>query len=203
VIIEQRLCVIHARGGRKRIEEKNARLFLGKPILSFSILTTLQSGCFNEVMVFTDDPQIAELARRLGAALPFPHSAQTSGDTAGLVEVLLEVLSQYAQVGHRLDIAACILATAPLLTDKDLKEAMSRLAVSQREGIQSVGWYSYPIQRSHVERNGRLRMRWPRYYRSRSRDLDPNLSRRRAILHRPHRAVPAPAQAVPPANAQL
>jgi pseudaminic acid cytidylyltransferase len=174
VIIEQSLCIIPARAGSKRIEKKNVQPFLGKPILAYSIQAALQSGCFNEVMVSTDDPQIADLARQLGAAVPFPRSAQTSGDTAGLTEVLLEVLSQYAQVGRRFDITACVLATAPLLASKDLKEAKSRLAASQCEGILSVCQYSYPIQRSLVERGGRLRMRWPRYYRSRSQDLEPS-----------------------------
>jgi pseudaminic acid cytidylyltransferase len=169
---EQRLCVIPARGGSKRIEKKNVRVFLGKPILAYPVEAALQSGCFQEVMVSTDDPQIAELARQLGAAVPFLRSEQTSGDTAGLAEVLLEVLSQYDRAGRRFGITSCVLATAPFLAASDLKAAMELLAADRCDGILSVCRFSYPIQRSLVERGGRLRMRWPRYYRSRSQDLE-------------------------------
>jgi N-acylneuraminate cytidylyltransferase len=170
---ESGLCVIPARGGSKRIEKKNVRSFLGRPIISYSIQAALASGCFQEIMVSTDDPEIAQLARSLGAEVPFLRSAQTSGDTAGLAEVLLEVLSQYAQAGRRFEIAACVLATAPLLAAADLQEALGRLGSSRCDGILGVCRYSYPIQRSLVERGGRLRMRWPRHYKSRSQDLKP------------------------------
>ena len=124
-------------------------------------------------MVSTDDPQIADLARQLGAAVPFLRSEQTSGDTAGLAEVLLKVLSQYGRAGRQFGIASCVLATAPFLDASDLKMAMGLLAEDRCDGILSVCRYSYPIQRSLVEREGRLRMRWPRHYRSRSQDLEP------------------------------
>jgi pseudaminic acid cytidylyltransferase len=168
------LCVIPARGGSKRIEKKNTRLFLGKPIIAYSIQAALQSGCFQEVMVSTDDPQIADLARQLGATVPFLRSEQTSGDTAGLAEVLLEVLALYGRAGRRFGITACVLATAPLLDALDLKAAVGRLVPARCDGILSVCRYSYPIQRSLVERGGRLRMKWARYYRSRSQDLEPS-----------------------------
>jgi pseudaminic acid cytidylyltransferase len=171
---EQRLCVIPARGGSKRIEKKNVRVFLGKPILAYPIEAALQSGCFQEVMVSTDDPQIAELARKFGAAVPFPRSAQTSGDATGLAEVLLEVLSQYNRLGRQFGTTACVLATAPLLAASELREAMDEFAAARCDGILSVCRYSYPIQRSLVECGGHLRMRWPRHYRSRSQDLQPS-----------------------------
>ena len=172
--VEPALCVIPARGGSKRIEKKNSRLFLGKPIIAYSIEAARQSGCFQEIMVSTDDPQIADLARQLGASVPFLRSAQTSGDTAGLAEVLLEVLSQYARAGRQFGIASCVLATAPFLDAHDLETAMGLFAAEHCDGILSVCRYSYPIQRSLVERGGRLRMRWPRHYRSRSQDLEPS-----------------------------
>jgi pseudaminic acid cytidylyltransferase len=169
---EMNLCVIPARGGSKRIEKKNVRLFLGKPIIAYSIEAARQSGCFQEVMVSTDDPQIADLGRQLGASVPFLRSAQTSGDTAGLAEVLLEVLSRFGRSGRGFGITACVLATAPFLAASDLKAAIDLLAAERCDGILSVCRYSYPIQRSLVEREGRLRMRWPRHYRSRSQDLE-------------------------------
>lgn len=171
---EMNLCVIPARGGSRRIEKKNVRLFLGKPIIAYSIGAALQSGCFQEVMVSTDDPQIADLARQLGASVPFLRSAETSGDTAGLAEVLLEVLSRYGRAGRQFGIASCVLATAPFLDASDLTAAMGTLIPARCDGIVSVCRYSYPIQRSLVERGERLHMRWPKHYRSRSQDLEPS-----------------------------
>jgi N-acylneuraminate cytidylyltransferase len=173
MITDSSLCVIPARGGSKRIQNKNTRVFLGKPIISYSIEAALQSGCFQEVMVSTDDVEIAELASRLGAAVPFLRSPRTSRDDAGLAEVLHEVLAQYARGGRQFDIIACVLATAPMLAPSDLQTAMGRLANSRQDGILSVCRYSHPIQRSLVERGTGLRMKWPRYYRSRSQDLEP------------------------------
>jgi N-acylneuraminate cytidylyltransferase len=167
------LCVIPARGGSKRIEKKNSRLFLGKPIIAYSISAALECGCFEEVMVSTDDPGIAELGRKYGASVPFMRSEGTSGDSSGLAAVLLEVLRQYASRGRTFSIAACVLATAPLLASSDLKAAVARMADSRYDAILSVCRYSYPIQRSLVERAGGLRMKWPRYYPKRSQDLQP------------------------------
>lgn len=167
------LCVIPARGGSKRIEKKNVRLFCGKPILVYSIEAALQSGCFDEVMVSTDDLEIAELARQSRASVPFMRSPRTSGDFAGLSEVLLEVLSAYSRRGRSFGMTACVLATAPFVTPDDLRSAVETVVAGSADGILSVCCYGYPIQRALVERNGRLLMRWPKHYRSRSQDLEP------------------------------
>lgn len=74
------LAVITARGGSKRIPGKNIKNFCGKPILAYSIEAALQSGLFDEVMVSTDSEEIAEIAKRYGARIPFMRSQQTSGD---------------------------------------------------------------------------------------------------------------------------
>ena len=76
------LAIITARGGSKRIPRKNIRPFLGKPILLYSIEAAFQAGIFDEVMVSTDDPEIAELAKGAGASVPFLRSAQTANDYA-------------------------------------------------------------------------------------------------------------------------
>ena len=86
------LAIITARGGSKRIPRKNIRPFLGKPILLYSIEAALQAGIFDEVMVSTDDPEIAELAKGAGASVPFLRSAQTANDYASTDDVIREVL---------------------------------------------------------------------------------------------------------------
>ena len=85
------LAIITARGGSKRIPRKNIRPFLGKPILLYSIEAALQAGIFDEVMVSTDDPEIAELAKGAGASVPFLRSTQTANDYTSTDNVIREV----------------------------------------------------------------------------------------------------------------
>ena len=78
------LCIIPARGGSKRIPRKNIKPFMGKPIIAYSIEAALNSGLFDEVMVSTDDEEIANVAKKFGASVPFLRSAKTANDYAGL-----------------------------------------------------------------------------------------------------------------------
>lgn len=87
-----RIAIITARGGSKRIPKKNIQEFCGKPMISYSIEAALSSNAFDEVMVSTDSAEIAEVAKRYGAVVPFLRSAATSGDYATTADVLGEVL---------------------------------------------------------------------------------------------------------------
>ena len=82
------ICIIPARGGSKRIPRKNIKLFMGKPIMTYSIETALNSSIFDEVMVSTDDEEFAEVARQHGASVPFLRSDVTANDYATTVDVL-------------------------------------------------------------------------------------------------------------------
>ena len=95
------LCIIPARGGSKRIPRKNIKEFLGKPIIAYSIEAALKSGIFSEVMVSTDSEEIAEIARKYGASVPFMRSAKTADDYATTADVLLDVLNQYKKIGKK------------------------------------------------------------------------------------------------------
>ena len=121
------VAIITARGGSKRIPHKNIKPFLGKPIIAYSIEAALGSGCFEEVMVSTDDVRIAEIAREYGATVPFMRSAENSDDFSTTRDVVKEVLKQYAEEGKRFDYACCIYPTAPFLTSKRLQESMKLL----------------------------------------------------------------------------
>ena len=102
------VAVITARGGSKRIPRKNIKPFLGKPILEYSIEAALQADLFHEVMVSTDDEEIAEVAKRVGAKVPFFRSEQTSNDYATTAEVIAEVLSSYERIGMKFQTVCCI-----------------------------------------------------------------------------------------------
>ena len=166
-----RLAIITARGGSKRIPGKNIKLFLGKPIIHYSIEAALQSGIFDEVMVSTDSEEIAEVARAAGAVVPFMRSAETANDFATTRDVLMEVLEKYAQLGKKFKSFACIYPTNPFITPRKLCEAYKTFEESNAEGLMPVVAFSYPPQRGHYIQNNRLEMVQPEHIRTRSQDL--------------------------------
>ena len=112
------IAIITARGGSKRIPRKNIKEFCGKPIIEYSIEAALESGVFDEVMVSTDDEEIAEVARKAGAKVPFMRSSLSAGDYASTDDVLMEVMLAYKEQGREFDALCCIYPTAPFVTDR-------------------------------------------------------------------------------------
>ena len=167
------LCIITARGGSKRIPRKNIREFLGKPIIAYSIEAALNSGLFDEVMVSTDDEEIAEISRQYGASVPFMRSEATSSDYATTGDVLEEVLSEYEKRGKSFDFFSCIYPTAPFVTAQKLKDAFSKIENSDADELTPVVQFSYPPQRAFVINGGSLEYQYPEYINSRSQDLPP------------------------------
>ena len=167
------LCIIPARGGSKRIPGKNVKNFSGRPIISYSIKAALDSNLFEEVMVSTDDKQIAEIAEVYGARVPFLRSKENANDFAGLAEVLIEVLSLYQNTNQSFDYVCCILPTAPFITSDQLIQAENIITTGKYDCVFPVVEYSYPIQRSLKIDNDFIKMRWPENLSKRSQDLEP------------------------------
>ena len=167
------IAVITARGGSKRIPRKNIRPFCGKPIIEYSIEAALKSGVFDEVMVSTDDAEIAEIAKNAGAKVPFMRSAENAGDMAATHEVLLEVLAEYEKLGEHFDMVCCIYPTAPFLTAEKLKECVEKMQESGADGVVPVVSYSFPPQRCFVIEDGKVAYKWPENRLKRSQDLEP------------------------------
>lgn len=166
------LCIIPARGGSKRIPHKNVRLFLGKPMLAYSIETAKQSGLFEEIMVSTDDKEIAEVACRYGANVPFMRSAETASDFATTADVLREVLAKYLELGRSFDNFCCFYATAPLVQSRDVLSAFELLQQSDFTCVYPVVQFSYPIWRClDLAEDGTMTRHWPEFENSRSQDL--------------------------------
>ena len=141
------IAIITARGGSKRIPGKNKKDFLGKPIICYSIEAAISSGFFDEIMVSTDDEEIAKIAKEAGASVPFMRSAATSNDFAGTSDVLLEVLDEYEKRGREFDYMVCIYPTAPFVTAEKLKNAMKILTEEKASGVMPVVAFSFPPQR--------------------------------------------------------
>lgn len=166
------LAIIPARGGSKRIPRKNVKDFLGKPIIAYSIEAALKSGLFDEVMVSTDDEEIAEIAKQYGAKVPFMRSAEAANDYASTADVLNEVIANYKSIGLEFDNFCCIYATAPLISSKNIVSAFQLLQESEFTVVYPVVEFSYPIWRClDVDANGSMKRHWPEFENSRSQDL--------------------------------
>ncbi len=167
------MAIITARGGSKRIPRKNVREFRGRPIIEYSIEAAIASGLFDEVMVSTDDDEIAAISQRAGALVPFRRSAATSNDHATTADVLFEVLDEYAARGRRFEIGCCLYATAPFITPEKLQRARALLDEKAADGVIPVTPFSFPIWRSFKLDDGRVAFNWPENALRRSQDLPP------------------------------
>ena len=167
------IAIITARGGSKRIPGKNVKEFMGKPMLTYAIEAALEAGIFREVMVSTDDEEIARIAREAGAAVPFMRSEAASGDFATTDDVLMEVLQTYEKRGELFDYMACIYPTAPFVTAGKLREAMDILIEKDASGVMPVVRFSFPPQRGMAIREGKLAYCYPENAMKRSQDLEP------------------------------
>lgn len=171
----RKIAIIPARGGSKRITNKNIRNFFGKPIIAYSIEAALKSKFFNEVMVSTDDQKIVSIARKYGATVPFMRSRENSDDYAPLKDVMVEVLEQYKIRGIEFEIGCCILSTAPLLQQKYLKKGLDLLVNKSFDSVRPVVRFSYPIQRArYLTDDYSLTFINQEFFRTRSQDLKPS-----------------------------
>ncbi|MCF6349950.1 MAG: pseudaminic acid cytidylyltransferase [Flavobacteriaceae bacterium] len=168
-----RLCIIPARGGSKRIPKKNIKYFLGKPIIAYSIETAIKSNLFDEVMVSTDDKNIAEIAKKYGAKVPFLRSKKNADDFATTIDVINEVLKQYKTKNKTFDIACCIYPTAPFVTKTILEEGLIQLTKNNFDTVFPVMAFSYSIQRAlKLNTNNKMTLFEPKHLNSRSQDLE-------------------------------
>lgn len=165
------VAIITARGGSKRIPGKNIKDFCGKPIMAYAIAAALDSRLFDEVMVSTDSPEIAEIAKAHGASVPFMRSPSASDDYATTADVLHEVLSAYAEREKSFDFMCCLYPTAPFVTAEKIRAAYTAFMESGADMLEPVVAFSYPPQRSFSIEAGLLAYNYPEHVRTRSQDL--------------------------------
>ena len=135
----------------------------------------LNSGMFDEVMISTDDDEIAELAKKYGAKVPFLRSEKNSDDYATTFDVIHEVLSTYKNENIFFDYGCCIYPTAPFVDNNKLKEAFNLLLKEDFDCVFPVMKFGFPIQRSvRVDENSKkIEMLYPEHLNTRSQDLEP------------------------------
>ncbi|HSD68811.1 MAG TPA: pseudaminic acid cytidylyltransferase [Woeseiaceae bacterium] len=167
------LAIIPARGGSKRIPRKNIRPFHGQPVIAHVIRTALECGAFAEVMVSTEDEEIAGIAKKHGARVPFMRSATTAGDLATTVDVLREVIADYRKAGREFDTLCCIYPTAALTRTATLLSGQKLLqATADAACVLGVVPFEHPVQRALLIRNGKLQMLQPEHAHTRTQDLE-------------------------------
>jgi pseudaminic acid cytidylyltransferase len=168
------VAIIPARGGSKRIPRKNIKAFLGKPIIAYGIEAALKSELFETVMVSTEDAEIAQIAKESGASYPFSRSLDTADDHATTVEVLLEVLDRYEQMGQSFEYGCCIYPTAPFVTAQKLQEAYDLLHKHSYDCVFPVLRFGFPFQRAlRLDTTKRIELLQPEHISTRSQDLEP------------------------------
>jgi len=168
-----KLAVIPARGGSKRIPRKNIREFCGKPMIAWSIEAALHSACFDKVIVSTDDSEIAGLARRLGAEVPFIRPVSLSDDYTGTIPVIAHAIDWINGNVADVSYACCLYATAPFVQAADLTRGFCTLEQSGADYAFSVTSYPFPIQRAiRITADQRVEMLNPDQFNTRSQDLE-------------------------------
>lgn len=167
------VAVIPARGGSKRIPRKNIKEFHGKPLITYSIEVAIASKLFDEVIVSTDDEEIAKIAKKHGAKVPFIRPTELSGDFTGTGAVVNHAIEFLRNQGKKIDFICTIYATAPFLQEKYLIEGFEKLKNSNAKNAFSCTSMPFPIQRTFkITSNERCEMFWPENFMKRSQDLE-------------------------------
>jgi len=168
-----RVAIIPARGGSKRIPRKNIKDFCGKPMIAWSIEAAKASGCFDKIIVSTDDQEIADIAQKWGAEVPFMRPPELSDDYAGTIPVIRHAIEWLEANQNKVSFACCVYATAPFLSSIDLRTGWELMTVGEHDYAFSVTSYAFPIQRAiRITKQGRIAMINPQHFKTRSQDLE-------------------------------
>lgn len=168
-----KIALIPARGGSKRIPKKNIKNFCGKPMIAWSIEAAIRSACFDRIVVSTDDNEIAEIAKKYGAEIPFIRPKELAGDYTGTNSVIRHAIEWLENHGIKPSVVCCIYATAPFIQELDLQQAYINLIENDCNYVFSATTYDFPIQRAFkVSKNNYTEMFYPEYEKIRSQDLE-------------------------------
>ncbi len=166
------VAIIPARGGSKRIPNKNIKLFAGQPIISYSIKAAQETNLFNRIIVSTDSEKIASIIKKFGAEVPFIRPAELADDFTGTDAVVLHALKCLLNSGEKIDYVCCIYATAPLVRSKDIHKGFELLQDYNATSTFTVTSFPSPIFRAlKINDSGRIEMFCPQYLETRSQDL--------------------------------
>ncbi|MBY7971807.1 pseudaminic acid cytidylyltransferase [Vibrio fluvialis] len=168
-----KIAIIPARGGSKRIPRKNIKAFHGKPMIAYSIEAALASGCFDKVIVSTDDAEIEAVAVAYGAEVPFLRPAEISNDHATTMDVMAHAIHWCQSEGWDVEVVCCLYATAPFVLPEDLQQGYALLRDPSVQFAFSATSFPFPIQRAiKLDKDGSVSMFTPENEQVRSQDLE-------------------------------
>ncbi len=169
---EQVIALIPARGGSKRIPNKNIKLFAGQPIISFSIRAAQETGLFDKIIVSSDSQEIARISKEYGAEIPFTRPTELADDFTGTDEVVLHAISWFQNQNIAIKYICCIYATAPFIQSEYIKKGFELLRGKQATSCFSVTTFPFSIFRAlKINEEGKLQMIYPEHLHTRSQDL--------------------------------
>ena len=165
------VAVIPARGGSKRIPRKNIKDFCGKPLIAYSIKTAVNTGIFDDIIVSTDNKEIADVAKEYGAKVPFIRPNALSGDFSTTGDVMVHAMKWIQKNIDSISVVCCIYATAPFIQKEDLLNAYEVFKTNKWSYVFSATTFPFPIQRA-IKRldNGGITMFQPEHFETRSQD---------------------------------
>jgi pseudaminic acid cytidylyltransferase len=167
------IAVIPARGGSKRIPRKNIKLFAGKPMIAWSIEAAKKSEVFDDIIVSTDDEEIANIALKYGASVPFLRPANLSDDFVGTNAVVKHAITFLNDSGKNVEYACCIYATAPFIRPYYIKHGFNKMIDKKTKFAFSVTTFPFPVQRAlRIKKNSIVEPIWPEFILDRSQDLE-------------------------------
>ena len=168
-----RLCVIPARGGSKRIPKKNIKNFCGQTMIARSIQAAKKSGCFDRIIVSTDDDEISKVALEYGAEIPFVRPKELSDDYTATVPVIKQAIQQLDKQGYVAKEVCCLYATAPFVRVADIIKGLKTLIELKVDYTFSATTFPYPIQRAlRISQGKGVSMLFQDYESTRSQDID-------------------------------
>lgn len=168
------IAIIPARGGSKRIPRKNIREFAGKPMIAYAIEAAKECGLFDHVVVSTDDDEIAQVAKKFGAEIPFMRPAALADDYAGTMPVIAHAIEACRAIGWQIERVCCIYPAVPLIQTQDLRDALSLLERDEADYAFTVTAFPSAIQRAlRCLPDGRMQPFYPEFTNTRTQDLEP------------------------------
>lgn len=166
------IAIIPARSGSKRIKNKNIKIFINKPIISYVIKTCIKSKVFSRIFVTTDSQKIARIAKKYGAEILLREKKKLSNDFTPVTQVIKYEINRIKKVKNDNNYYCCILPTSPLLRPIDLRKSFKIFKKKQNSIVFSVNKFSYPIQRAfYLKKNGQIEMYNKKNFFKRSQDL--------------------------------
>ena len=168
-----RLCVIPARGGSKRIPRKNIKSFCSQSMIGYSIKAAIASECFDEIIVSTDDAEIAEIAKSFGASAPFVRPKPLANDYTATIPVIKHAIEWFDDQGQSPSEVCCLYATAPFVQADSIRKAYKKMKQEKADYCFTATSFAFPIQRAiKVTAENRIEMFYPEYFETRSQDLE-------------------------------